>query len=92
MRRTYKYAAMTEDAAPVCVQGTGRERRRWTFYEAVIFTFNGTLYIRKLVTKDELADFISHYKKTVTPCQVFFVIPFPLTHQRLYLMLLSCKR
>ncbi|MFA4911341.1 MAG: hypothetical protein WC649_09915 [Desulfobacteria bacterium] len=26
MRRTYLYAAMTEDAA---------ERRRWTFYEAV---------------------------------------------------------
>ncbi|OIP29031.1 MAG: hypothetical protein AUK23_11670 [Deltaproteobacteria bacterium CG2_30_43_15] len=28
MRRTYLYAAMTEDAA---------ERRRWTFYEAVNF-------------------------------------------------------
>jgi hypothetical protein len=27
MKRTYMYAAMTEDAA---------ERRRWTFYEAVI--------------------------------------------------------
>jgi hypothetical protein len=27
MKRTYLYAAMTEDAA---------ERRRWTFYEAVI--------------------------------------------------------
>jgi hypothetical protein len=26
MRRTYRYAAMTEDAA---------QRRRWTFYEAV---------------------------------------------------------
>ena len=40
MRRTYLYAAMTEDAAPVCVQGTGRERRRWTFYEAVKNIFN----------------------------------------------------
>ena len=35
MRRTYLCAAMTEDAAPVCVQGTGREPRRWIFYEAV---------------------------------------------------------
>ena len=30
MRRTYLYAAMTEDAA---------QRRRWTFYEAVNFYF-----------------------------------------------------
>jgi len=45
MRRTYKYAAMTEDAAPVCVQGTGRERRRWTFYEAVKFKLALSLII-----------------------------------------------
>ena len=35
MRRTYLYAAMTEDAAPVCAHRTSRQRRRWTFYEAV---------------------------------------------------------
>jgi hypothetical protein len=33
MRRTYLYAAMTEDAV---------QRRRWTFYEAV--KFNASLY------------------------------------------------
>jgi endo-1,4-beta-mannosidase len=30
MKRTYQYAAMTEDEA---------QRRRWTFYEAVNLTF-----------------------------------------------------
>ncbi|MFH1351365.1 MAG: sugar phosphate isomerase/epimerase [Pseudomonadota bacterium] len=40
MRRTTKYAAVTKDAAPVCVLRTGRQRRRWGFYGSIIIKLN----------------------------------------------------
>ena len=45
MRRTYQYVAMTKDEA---------QRRRWTFYEAVIIDMSRSLCIPKdLMRQDE---------------------------------------